>query len=245
MPRRKIFRRRRRRLSETFTTVQCFGCMNVYRPTTCSAPVVDAFMIAGMSLTRNPNPLTTGDTAPLASGSDKFLTFDGCKFQFEHIHDPQETLSCSSCDPAATAVAFLLRIWEALVVLPLAPATTTVPLFIPNLSRGTEQGGDVAERVLWKRISYLPIWGIGVPGGLFPQLASTHRDEGHGPVVVKSRVKLDDRHALFYVRNFVHDVVLPDINNSPNSCDVDCTDNHCSIPIQHDAWFKTFYHTRK
>jgi len=233
---RRTFRRRRRR-SETYTTIQCFGCLNLYSAYTCSSPLIDVFMVAGMSLPRSP-----ADVTQVTNAGARFLVVDGIRFQAEYTHDPSESLSCPSCDPFSTAVAFNLRIWEALVVLPLNQGTTNVPAYLPNLTTALGQTDDQADRVLWKRITIMPIWGLNTTGGV-PQLETTIRDMGHGPVAVKSKVRLDDRHALFYVRNYVHDLALTPGQSS--NCTVNCTTGPtCSIPIQHDMWFKTFYHTR-
>lgn len=230
--------RRRRRTSETYTTIQCFGCINVWQDTSCGFPLIDVFPLLNMSL-----PRSSIDTTEVTSGSDKAIVLDGIRFQAEYTHDPSESLSCPSCDPPSTSVAFNLRVWEAVVVLPLNPGSANVPAYLPTLTSSVEQSRDIADRVLWKRISIMPIWGLGVT--TIPQLETTIRDVGHGPVAVKSKVRLDDRHGLFFVRNFVHDVVTGNPNGSSTCSPIDCDENRCSVPIQHDMWFKIFYHVRK
>jgi len=187
-------------------------------------------------------PRHPGDPTELSSGSDKFIVFDGAKFQSEFSHDPAETLGFTTCDPSPTALTFNLRIWEAIVLLPFAQGTQ-IPDYLPIFTTQLNQGGDLADRVLWKRISILPIFGIGAGGGL-PQLETTIRDMGHGPVVVKTRCRVDDRHGLYWVRSYTHDVFGLG-NPGANLCTPDPVTNPCVIPIQTDAWFKVFFHTRK
>lgn len=193
-------------------------------------------------------PKTTSDLTEIVSPSDNFLVVDGLSFQAEWLHDPSETLACPSCDPNPLSLAFILSIWEAIVVLPLAQGTTLSPAYLPLFTQGAFQQGDMADRVLWKRITHMPIWGLNVfSPGVFPQLQFSNRDgQGAGPVRVKTRAKLDDKHALFYCINFVHD--LFGLGNSGAGCNVqpDCLGAvQCSIPIQLDFWGKFFYHSRK
>jgi len=238
--RRKFHRgfRRRRRMPETYTLVQCVDCQNVYQDLPCSTPLVQAVELLTMRTPRN--PLT--DTAELSTGSDKFIVFDGCKFQSEFSHDPGETLSFPACDPPATNLVFNLRIWEAIVILPFAQGTQ-IPDYLPLFTNMLNQGGDLADRVLWKRISILPIFGF-FGAQSIPQLETTIRDVGHGPVVVKSKAKLDDRHGLYWIRSYTHDVAGLG-NPGTNDCTANVVTNPCVIPIQTDAWFKIFFHTRK
>lgn len=236
---RRPFIRRRRRLPETYTWIQCSSCTNVYRDMTCTSPLLDAIPLLWMGMPRSPL-----DTTEASNPVDKFITLDGLKFQAEFKHDPAESLGCSQCDPSPINLAFFLTVWEAICVLPLAEGTTSVPARIPNLTNPNAQGGDLADRVLWKRITNMPIWGLSVGGGTFPQLTDTLRDFGHGPVTVKSRARLDDHNALFYVRAFVHDIA--GLGSSNTDCPADCSGpTLCSIPVLFDGWWKMFYHTRK
>lgn len=239
---RKFFRRsargRRRRTSETYTLVQCSDCHNVYQDLPCGGPLITATEILTHRTPRN----TLGvDNTELASGSDKFLVADGLKFQAEHWHDPATSQGFASCDPSPLQLVFMLRIWEAIVVLPFAQGTQ-IPAYLPDFTAMITQGGKFADRVLWKRLNQLPIWGLNVVTA--SQLESTVRDFGHGPVVVKSKVKLDDQHGLYYVRNYTHDVAGLG-NPGADSCVAQQTTNPCVIPINTDAWFKIFFHTRK
>jgi len=195
---------------------------------------VDVIELMTMHTPRNP----LVDATEVTAGSDRFITVAGIKFQAEHSHDPSESLSFPACDPSALQLAFILRIWEAIVVLPLAQGSF-IPLYLPDFTQPLTQAGDMADRVLWKRISQLPIWGLGVSAS-FPELQDTMRDFGHGPQVVKSKVRLDERHGLFYVRNYVHN--LAGLGPLNASCTADSVTNPCVIPITTDAWFKTYIH---
>lgn len=233
---RASFRRRRSR-SETYTLFECRQCVNVWPdPHLCSNPGVDVFLLMHMSQAKVP----TVDATELASPSDRFLTVKGIKFQAEHLHDPTKTQGVDP-DPQPASLQFLLTIREAIMVLPTLQGPSIAPAYLPNLSNVAFQAGDSADRVLWKRISILPIWGSAL-GGFQVQLEATHRDVGHGPVVVKSRARLDDRHGLYYVRNWTHDVVTG--SGEPFNCNESVT-NPGVIPVELDAWFKIFYSTRK
>ena len=233
--RRRFGTRRRRRSPETYTIVECNSCENLWVDATCTNPLIDVFELMVMQTKKNPF-----DTTEIVSPSDKFLVVDGIKFQYEYSHDPNQTLDCPGCDPCPSNTNFILKVWEAIMVLPLLQGSS-VPAYVPNLTNPAFQRGDTADRVLWKRITMNPIWGINGFVGLGPpQLQFTVRDQGHGPVVVKSKVRLDDRHGLFYVKNYVHDVFTG--VTGPQPCN---TAGICDIPIITDGWFKIFYHSRK
>lgn len=213
--------------------MQCRNCVNVYGDMPCGGALIDAFEIMTMHTPRN----AISDATEVTAGSDRFVTVAGIKFQAEHLHDPAESLGFPSCDPSPLQLAFLLTIWEAIVVLPFAQGTQ-IPAYLPDFTSAINQTGDIADRVLWKRLTQMPIWGLNVT--TIPQLEATIRDVGHGPVAVKSKVRLDEKHGLYYVRNFVHDLA---VGTQPiPSCSANPTTNPCTVPIQMDAWFKTYVH---
>jgi len=245
-------RRRRRRLPETYTLKHCRECINVYGSMSCSNPVVDIFEILSMSTQRG-----LGNTTEISNPTSKAIIFDGMKFQSLWLHDPQTTLSCFSPNPDnpnPDSLAFILTIWEAIMLLPLAQNTTNTPAYLPVLSSPTSQSGDTADRVLWKRLTHLYIQGVASLAGagfafvLNPDSSARYNTES--PVHVKSKCRIDDRHALYYVRNLVHDVFLPFAPHQP--CGVlnceGCEDNTSalcgSIPVVNDFWSKVYYHAR-
>lgn len=212
--------------------VQCNHCVNVYGDAPCTAPIIDAFPLMTMA-----TPRSTVDTTEISNPSDRAVVVDGIKFQVEYHEDPNEVISNIACDPQASLLNFNLRIWEAIMLLPLAQGTTNAPLYLPILSSNILQGGDVADRVLWKRISMLPIFALSGATSPLQQLEHTIRDMGHGPIQVKTKCRIDDRHALFYVRNYVHDLFGLGTATDCNGI--------CVIPVIDECWFKIFYHTRK
>jgi len=230
------FRRRRGSRSETYTILSCQHCTNVYGDMPCSAPLVDSFPLMSMA-----TQASATDTTHVSNPSDRFVVVKGIKFQSEYTHDPAETLSFPACDPAATSLIFHLTIWEAIVVVPCAEGANNIPAYVPNLTGGINQQGDMADRVLWKRITQLPIFGLSTV--LYPQLSSTERNSGAGPVVVKSKVRLDDRHMLLFVRNYTHN--LFGLGQGNFDCSADEQTNPCVIPVRDLSWFKVFYQTRK
>lgn len=221
-PRRVL--RRRRRSPETYTIVLCRQTSNVYETTTCSDADTHSFQILGpIQETSSLDPTTAR-----AVVETKSHTLKGLKFQAEWSTNPDDWLG-NTCDPDPFNITFNLTIWEAIVYLPLQQGSKTLPLYIPNLT-GPAQSFDLADRVLWKRLSMLPMWGAGVTGGV-PQLEFTARDTAAGPQVVRAKARMDDRHALFYVWQFVHNVVL---QSDPVNC---------VIPVTLDFWAKVFYNT--
>jgi len=241
--RRKGFRRmrRRRRPPETYTKIACFGCENIYHNATCNEPIIDVIELLTMRTPRN----QILDTTELAAPSNRALTVKGISFQLEYDTNPDDWQVCAGArviNPTASGLTFFLHIWEAIVVLPLQQGTF-LPSYLPSLSSATLQSGDTADRLLWKRHTLMPLWGRATTGA--SQLEGTMRDEGHGPVRVKSKVRLDDRHGLFLVRNYVHNVVIATSGDPGFTCDsqTDC-DNFPEwdiVPINHHLWMKLYY----
>lgn len=184
-------------------------------------------------------PRTSTDATELSNPSDRAIVLDGIKFQAEYFEDPAQVQQGLSCDPAPTELNFMLRVWEAIILIPTLQGGTNIPAYLPNLTNPVFQGGDAADRVLWKRITYVPIFAFNSIT-LEQQLEGTMRDTAAGPQVVKSRCRIDDRHALYFVRNFVHDVAI--INTPAQPCNFS---EQCIIPLLHDSWFKLFYHMSK
>jgi len=237
----------------------CNVCYDMFGSTTCTNPVTDVILLLSMATQRNP---TLVDTTELTSGADKFIVFDGMKFQDDWRFDNSLIRSCFCPNPDfpdPSAVQTTLSIWEALMVLPFVQGSNTVPAYLPNLLSGSLQQGDVADRVLWKRITKLRLIGPTAGGQNIVWMDESTDRTGHGPVVVKSKARLDDRHGLFLVRNFVHDVFWPfsAIGGAvPCGSDFDCDacnnagcDNSvrdCGvIPVFNDFWAKLFYHSRR
>jgi len=245
--------RRRRRLPETYTHRSCRTCFNVFGATPCINPLTDMTLLLSMATERNP---TIVDTTELTSGADKFIVFDGMKFQDDWTFDNSLVRDCFCPNPSfpnASAVQTTLSIWEALMVVPFVQGSNSVPAYLPNLTAGSLQQGDLADRVLWKRITNLRIYGPTAGGQNIVWIDESTDRQGHGPVAVKSRAKLDDRHGLFLVRNFVHDVFWP--FSATGSCDdFDCDGcDGCNneffdcgvIPVFNTFWAKLFYHSRR
>lgn len=225
--------------------------MNVYGDMTCANPKIDIFELLTMRTPRN-----VADTTELTIPANRAIVLDGIKFQSEYLHDPSETRSCPppTGQPSAASLIFVLTIWEAIMLLPLGQGSTAAPAYLPNIAGGVFQDGDTADRVLWKRLNHLRIFGLeGSPCSACPFLEITDIMSQAGPQQVKTRCRIDDRHGLFYVRNYVHDIFLgfpPDTLCGTTDCDAcgnatPADQARCgSIPILNDAFFKLFYHVR-
>lgn len=227
--------RRRRKGPETYTRKQCRICTNVYGDMPCSNPLIEMFELLSMSTARN-----VADPTELTTPANKAIVFDGMKFQSEYLHDPTSTFDSGTCDPPASALVFILTIWEAVMLLPTGQGSTVAPAYLPNIVQGVFQDGDTADRVLWKRMYHMRIFGTTSSAcAACPFLETTTIQNSSGPVAVKARCRIDDRHALYFVRNYTHDIAGL---GSTNIC---CSSSPCcSIPIVNDALFKIFYHTR-
>lgn len=218
------FRRssRRRGGPETYTVLTCRQSSNVWLNTPCSDPLT----IATAIFLPSPNVGLDASTAA-ATLSQKALTVQGIKFSAEHYIDPSTALD-GDIGQIPSNVAFILTIWEAIIVLPLLESSKVIPQYIPRITQ-LFQSADLADRVLWKRITHAPFWGLNVQPGV--QLQTNVRDTDHGNQVVKANCRLDDRHGLFYVRAFVHDIA--------GLSGADST-----LPVVLDSWWKIFYRVR-
>lgn len=224
--RRRGFTRRRRPGPETYTVQQCHNVVDVYEDMPCLSPLITGFALMV------PNPTLAGSDPTTAAAviGEKSKVVVGVKFEAVHWSDPNTWFGSAGCDPSPLQLAFMLRIREALVVLPLAAGSKTLPAYLPNFTDlAGSQSFDSADRVLWKRITTLPLWGINA--GLGYQLTASMRDTNAGPQVVKAKVRLGEHQGLFYVRNFVHDVadLTPNVN--------------CTIPVVLDFWAKVYFRT--
>lgn len=174
---------------------------------------------------------------PLVAPSARGVTVGGIKFESHYILDPATVTNTAQCDPDPSDLAFMVSIWEAIVLLPLGQGfvqfgATPAPVYLPQLTVPTQQGSDFADRVLWKRIIHMPFWGLNVGNGVFPQLITSQQlNTDTTPIVVKSKAFLDDKHGLFFVRNIVHDLILD-------------SSAGCQIPLFTDWWGKVFYKPR-
>lgn len=193
-------RRFRRRASwETLTVLTCRSPINLLGGNPCNDPTSVATILLSHS-----TPFSAAPERYLTDGLTKNIILGGTKFASEHHLINTITFGDPGPENTATAV----TIWEALVVLPLAQgAGIFAPLYVPNLATPVEQGFDYADRLLWKRVSYLNFIGLNLTGGGVV-FSNTVQSNDHGNQVVKSRLRLDERHGLFYVRTFVHDLVL-------------------------------------
>lgn len=220
----RMFRRnsRRRAGPETYTVMTCRQSTNVWVNSPCSDPLT----IASAIMLPSPNVGLDATTAAATLGQ-KALTIYGIKFSAEHFIDPGAALD-GEIGPLPTVAVFFITLWEALIVLPLLEASKVIPQYIPRITQ-LQQTADLADRVLWKRVTQMPYWGLNANAGF--QLQSTVRDTDHGNQVVKANCRLDDRHGLFYVRAFVHD-------------QAGLSGSDGQLPVVMDSWWKLFYRPR-
>lgn len=187
--------RRRRSPYDLQSTVYCRLGLALFGPSTCAAPNAYATMIAGpFNTLYNANVVTPG-----AAIGAKGWTWGGMHFQSEFSINPAGPWSAGWLN-----IVDVIEIYEAIVVLPLAQGGFTTPAYIPSFTNvaGGFQTSDAGDRVLWKRISLNPFWGAGViPTS---QLQMTARDEGHGPVLIRTKARLNERQGIFHVVNIVH-----------------------------------------
>lgn len=223
--RRGSFRRRfsrRRRGPETWTILNCRSAQNLVSPSPCAGATINAIPVLTVTMPTGPtDPTTAGATV-----GEKAKVFQGMKFESQWLLDPGTWIDAVECVQCPSNVATFLSIWEMLVVLPLQQGSKTLPAYLPAFPT-SNQSFDVADRVLWKRITQLPIWGLQVSSG-FPQLTANIRDTNGGQQVVKAKCRIDDRHGLFFCWAIVHDLADP---------------LEGTIPVVHDFWAKMYYRT--
>lgn len=199
MARMRSFRRRRFRSSqtkwETSRIVKCGEQLLLPGNATCSNAFTDMFAILSMEFPFSSVP----EMYPATLGAKRLL-FGGLKFDATYTIDPTDLVGG---DPNQfPLVTGFIHLWEAIVLVPTAPGTHFAPAYVPIITNAASQGGDVADRVLWKRLSTIPYWGTTIQPGV--QLTAPVRDTNYHEVAVKTKCIVDDRHALYYVRSFVH-----------------------------------------
>lgn len=181
--RRSVRRRFRRSPYDLQTAIQCRRAISIPPNSTCLSPFIDAFQLVGTTVPQSALPQLT-----------KGVVFGGAHFQLEYALNNATNFTISA---ASTGI----EIFEAVVVLPYAQGAPGVPAYLPALTAVALQGADLADRVLWKRISFLNMISLDSVG---VQIDRTEEAQGHGPVVIRSKCSLDERHGIFYVANFTN-----------------------------------------
>lgn len=225
--------RRRRTRWEQDRIVECNFRHEVARNAICcpTAPAAPNTQIDVIPLLTMTIPFTASPERYPSTMTTRRMIFGGMKFQSDWWTNPQEWAGDDNCTVNFATLTFILKIWEAIVVLPLQEGSTFVPDYLPSLACALLQGEDEADRVLWKRVTMLPMWGTQFPVSL-PQLEFTNRNTESGFQVVKGRAAVDDRHGIYLVRQFVHDVFF----EPPGG-----PDDGCSIPVFNELWGTMFY----
>lgn len=228
---RRSFRRRRR--WEQDRIIQCRTHFDLALNSICCRQTlvppqetvnIDAFPLLTMTI-----PFTAAPERYPSTLATRKMIEGGFKFESHWLFNPDDIVQGELCTVALNNLRFFLTIWEAIVILPLAEGSTFAPAYLPVLACASQQGLDLADRVLWKRMTVLPCWGLTATGG-FTQLQANIRDTNGGPQVVKVRAAVDDRHGIFMVRQFVHDVFFGD---QPIG--------ECFMDVANDLWMTMFY----
>jgi len=230
--------RRFRRRWETDTVIQCANVFDLAQNQPCCKqtfapfcdPVIDAFPLLTMTI-----PFTAAPERYPSTLATRKMIFGGMKFQSDWWVNPQEWSGdgCPGFGGGLANVNWVQKIWEAIVVLPLQQGSTFAPDYLPVLACASQQSGDLADRVLWKRVTMLPCWGFDIVQVL-PQLEINQRNTEAGPQVVKVRAAVDDRHGIFMVRQFVNDIVWQN----------DCGLGDCTVPLHNELYGKLYYRAR-
>lgn len=242
----KGFKPRRRRFRtrwETDRIIQCSTAYNVARNATCSnqcaspatpgstSQLLDVIPILNMVIPFQAVPQRLPSTM-----ATRFMRFGGMKFQSSWWTDPAEWFDSENCGTVINVLSFVLSIWEAIVVLPLAQRSNLAPAYLPALADASDQAADLGDRLLWKRVLHLPMWGFNF-SQVLPQLEHTGRDSADTPQIVKVRTRVDDKHGIFLCRQFVHNVVFG--TNAP------CNDpgelGQCNIPVHNNFWGSLYF----
>lgn len=234
-------RRRRRTHWEQDRIISCAVPYNMAKNSTCN----EQCLVPGFSSTNlDVVPLLTM-TIPFQATPQRFpstmatrrMIFGGMKFESHYSTDPGTWSDSEDCSFPPLIAQFVLAIWEAIVVLPLAQGSTFTPDYLPLIASQAMQGADLGDRLLWKRVMHLPMWGSQTSLGSQVQLEFTDRNSNDDLVVVKARAAVDDRHGVFYVRQFVHNLVV----GSDPPCNQPGNIGSCNIPVVNDFYGTMFY----
>lgn len=185
--RRRFSRFKRRSPYDTQRILQCRTPISFVPPVTCASPFSDVIPLA----------TTTGSGTGVVGAipfSSKAVQVRGIKFQMEYA------INSGVQNNLFAGIADFIELYEAIIVLPFGQGAQ-VPAYVPLLTTALENQ-DIGDRILWKRIGHLVLVGTGLTGGS-PRMESTSVQTAYGPQVVKSAVRLDERHGLFYVVNIV------------------------------------------
>jgi len=231
---RRGFRRRMRRRWEQDRIVLCDNRLPMEKTSPCCKQVfgtecptnVDAIPLLTMTI-----PFSVAPERYPSTMATRKMIFGGMKFESHWWVNPQDWTG-DGC-PSFANFNFVVKIWEAIVILPLQQGSTFAPAYLPDLACAVDQASDLADRVLWKRVSMLPVWGFDIVQ-ILPQLETSKRDQDGGQQLVKVRAAVDDRHGIFLVRQIVHDLVL-------TSAQDPCGLFDCSMPLHNEFWGSLFY----
>lgn len=243
--RRRFVRRRRFRTRwETDRIIQCSTAYNVAKNATCSntcvspaTPGVTSQLLDVIPLLTMTIPFQAVPVRLPSTMATRFMRFGGMKFQSSWWTDPGEWFDSENCGVPISALMFVLSIWEALVILPLAQRSNQAPAYLPALADASDQSADLGDRLLWKRVLHLPMWGFTPATQALTQLEHTGRESADVPQVVKVRTRVDDKHGIFLCRQFVHNIVFG--GNAP------CNDpgdlGSCNIPVHNNFWGTMYF----
>lgn len=236
----RSFRGRRRRLHwEQDRVINCHQFFNIAKNSTCnelcnqapqfSSMNLDAFPLLTMTIPFQAAPFRVPSTM-----ATRKMLFGGMKFESLWSLNSANFFDSEDCGQPLAALAFQMTIFEAIVVLPLQQSSFVAPAYIPVLASTAQQSEDLGDRLLWKRLTILRAIGTGFT--ITPTLDESRYDTAGGQQVVKVRAAVDDRHGIFMVRQFVHDIVFgtdPPCNNGSLG--------GCIIPLINDLWGTMFY----
>jgi hypothetical protein len=167
---------------------------------TCDNPFTIVTPIAGpFGVTPAQNFATPDDRGA------KTWTWGGCHFQSEFGMNP------ANAGGATGSNTDIPTIWEAIMKLPFAQGSFTTPAYLPNLTTGliNTQTGDMVDRIVWQRTTFMPFWGVFVQPGI--QLQHSGRDIGHGPLQIRSKVRCTEREGMFHVQCHVNGFGNPEV----------------------------------
>jgi len=182
--------------------------------TGCDTPVNVGVMLVSGGLSETPVLPATREDVVSDFTVSKGLTFGGLTADVSHFINPCE--SSGACDNGELTSTCLV-LWEAIYVQSINAAGT--PIELPNLS-DPGVGADFDVDIVWKRISRLPFWGIGLIANC--QLAISNQNVADH-IKVKSRRRLNERQALMY--GFSMTLGGDGVND-------------CIYQLHTDAWFR-------
>lgn len=191
----------------------CNRSLTVQPDASCANPDVTQFVLIQPDL-YNAQPGLVASNAVTTVQSNRGIVFGGLTADIIWSHDPFE-------DNIQETRTGFLKVWEAIHVM--SSDELGFATYIPNLSR-EGVGADQDVDLLWKRLSFIPIYMTGNDCGAGGCQLALIQQGNPDHIRVKSRRRLNEHQLLVYSTSLVLTGGLSDL--------------FTGVPLRFDAWFR-------